>query len=280
MRHSALPIRRATLLVIACCTTTSLAAQSGPARPILEANLWGGYTTFADTPGSLASAGAAQTGLRSAEVSLWPSRSLRLFARYDNTLSLDNLALIRAGRSIPLYRGGAQLDWGGHFTTVLDAGHRTLPGSISQTMLSAEQVLFLPAGLAIKAGGWIGPRSDARTEWLGHGAVSLPVGPRLRLEPTIFVARSGIAGESQWRGLLAGEARLTSRITAGGGAALGRNTSVDPALTGDSQSAFARLSLAITRMQQIHLLVNREAAPGANTLTTFAAGLSLGVPRP
>jgi hypothetical protein len=278
MRPVTRAILRSVVLSIALGAST-LSAQSGNPRPILEASLWGGYTSFASTPGALSSGGAAQTGLRSAEVSLWPSRRLRVFGRYDNTLSLDNLALIRAGRSVPLYRGGAQFDWGRRFTTIVDAGHRTLPGQITQNMLNAEQVIFLPRNLVAKAGGWIGPRSDSRTEWLGHVALSLPVGARLRLEPTLFIANSGIAGEGQWRGLLNAEAQLAPRLSLGGGAALGRNTGIDPRLTGQARSAYARLSLALTSMQKVHLLLNRESAPGANTITTLAAGLSLGVPR-
>ncbi len=271
-------ILRTAAVVMASAATTTLSAQSVAPRPIVEGTIWGGYTQFADTPGT--SDGAAQLGLRSAELSLWPMHDVRLFAHYDNTLSLDNFALIRAGRSVPLYRVGAQFDWAHRFTTVIDAGRRTLPGDITQTMLSAEQVVFLPWSVALKAGGWVGPRSDARTEWLGHAAISVPVLPRVRVEPTLFIAKGASTGDRQWRGLLAAEARLTSRLELGIGAARGHNTSVTPKYNGTAQSGYARLTLALSSLQRVNILVNRESAPGAKTLLTVAGGLSLRVPRP
>lgn len=268
--------RTTAALTCAALASSPLLAQT---RPMIEANVWGGYTTFADAAGAPASTRAGEGGLRSAEVALWPTTALRVFARYDNTLSLDNLALIRAGRRLPLYRGGAQLDWAGRFTTVAHVPHRTLPGGIDQTMYGGEQVLFIPGGTALKAGGWVGPRSDNVTEWLAHAGVNVAAGRHLRLEPTLFIARSGIAGEQQWRALLAGETRLGSRLTLGGGVAGGRNTSIDTRFNGTSASQFVRLSARVGQLQSMHLLFNHETAPGANALTTIAAGVSLGVPR-
>ncbi|MCC7053836.1 MAG: hypothetical protein IT355_11260 [Gemmatimonadaceae bacterium] len=272
---------RASLVALCCGTlaTPRLGAQADRPPMWMEASLWAGVTSLEQTPGAIGRTSAVQSGIRGAELSVWPVPSLRLFARYDNTFSLDNLALIRAGRSVPLYRAGVQRDWNHASTTVADVGRRTLPGSITQGMLTVEQVVFLPGTVALKAGGWVGPRSDARTEWLGFGALSVPIAPRVRIEPTYFHARSGLADERQWRALLAGEARLSSRLSLGGGAAMGHNTSITPRLTGDTRAAFARLALSLTRRQRVQLVLNRESAPGANTQVTLAAGFSVGVPR-
>ncbi len=270
-----------THLACACVAASAALAQTtAPPRPVLEASLWGGYTAFSGEPRAGTGGRTGEGGIRSAEVAAWPARGVRLFARYENTLSLDNLALIRANRRVPTYRGGALLDWGGRFTTVVDAGRRTLPGQVGQTLLGAVQVLYLANGTALKAGGWIGPRDDHRTEWLAHAGVNLRAGSRLRLEPTLFFARSGIAGERQWRALLAGEGRLDSRFTLGGGIAAGRNHSLDPRLTGTSGDAYLRVTASLGGLQAVHLLLRHETAPGASDLTTVAAGLSLGVPRP
>lgn len=172
-----LPHPARTIVAVACVVLASN-ALTAQARPMFEANVWGGYTAFADAANAPASSRAGEGGLRSAELSLWPTASVRVFARYDNTLSLDNLALIRAGRRLPLYRGGAQVDWAGRFTTVGHVSHRTLPGGIDQTMYGGEQVVFIPGGTALKAGGWIGPRSDNVTEWLAHAGVNVSAGDR------------------------------------------------------------------------------------------------------
>lgn len=268
------------LLLTAAFTARTATAQSGSAqRPMIEAHVWGGYTAFGGRSAATADSTSGEIGLRSAELAFWPTAAVRVFARYDNTLSLDNLALLQAGRRIPTWHGGAQLDWNARFTTVLDAGHRTLPGGISQTMIGGEQVVFVNHGAVVKAGGWVGPRSDQRTEWLAHAAINVPVGARTRVEPTLFFARSGVANDHQWRALLAGETRLTSRVLLGGGVAAGRNTSIDSRFTGAANSAYARITATVSGQQRVHLLLNRESAAGANSLTTIAAGFSLQVPR-
>jgi hypothetical protein len=268
-------------LLAACLAASAVVAQSNaPLRPMLEASVWGGYTAFTGASSASTGGRTSDGGLRSIEVAAWPSAAFRLFARYENSLSLDNLALIRANRRVPTYRGGALINWGGRFTTVVDVGRRTLPAHVSQTMLGAEQVLYLPNGTALKAGGWVGPRNDQRTEWLAHAGVNLAAGSRVRLEPTVFFARSGIGSEQQWRALLAGEARLSDRVTLGAGVAAGRNRSIDPRLTGTSSDAYLRCSASLGGLQAVHVLLRHESAPGASDLTTIAAGISLGVPRP
>jgi hypothetical protein len=251
-----------------------LGAQSR--KPLVEAALWGSYSTFPGAPGS----DDAGAGLRTVELALWPSAQIRLFGRYDNSLSLDNLTLLRAGRRVPLWTGGALFNWGGRFTTVLHAGRRTLPGRIGQTLLGMEQVLYLDGGSALKAGAEAAPREDDRTEWTVHGGISLPAGSHLRLEPTLFYARSGVPGESQWRGLLAGTLGLGRSAELAAGVAGGHNRSFDGAFTGAVWDSYARISLALGGLKRLHLLARHERATGADNLTTVAAGLSLAVPRP
>jgi hypothetical protein len=272
--------RATTSITVALLAAAEVGAQSVVRHgPLLEAHIWGGYTTFAGADGLGATSRSVEGGLRSLELAIRPTHSLRVFGRYDNTLSLDNLALIRAGRRIPLYRAGAQVDWAGRFTTITHVSHRTLPGRIQQTMLGGEQVVFLPGGIAAKAGGWVGPRSDNLTEWLAHAGVNFAAGRSVRLEPTLFYTRSGIANEHQWRALLVGETRLGSRLTLGGGAARGQNTSIDTRLSGTASTEFVRLSASVAHAQTLHLLINHESAPGTQRLTTIAAGMSIGVPR-
>ncbi len=258
----------------------NLAAQAAPARPLLELSAWGVYSSFASPSPSVAGSKADGAGLRSIELGIWPAASLRLFGRYDNSLSLDNLSLLRAGRRVPTWSGGALLDWGGRFTTVVQAGRRTLPGRVGQTLLGLEQVAYSAGGAAWKAGVEVGPRADHRTEWVGHAGVNLPVTRRLRVEPVFFYARSGLGAESQWRGLLASELALGGASTLGGGLAVGRISGSPSGLDGTVWDGHVRLTVGTGAGSRAHLLVRHERAPGASPLTSVAVGLSLQVRQP
>jgi hypothetical protein len=276
---SRLPLAPVWCALIAGALFAGRVAAQAPRR-VLELEAWGGYSAFASAPASPAAGKADGLGLRSLELALWPSAALRLFGRYDNSLSLDNLTLLRTGRRIPTWSGGALLNWGGRFTTVVRAGHRSLPGRVGQSLLSVEQVAYTGGGLALKAGGELGPRADHRTEWIAHAGVSVPAGSRLRLEPVLFYARSGVAGERQWRALLASELRLGARSSIGAGVAGGRISGSPAGLNGTVWDSYARVSTALGALSRVHLLARHERAPGSSPLTTIALGLSLNVPRP
>ena len=278
-----LPLHAAWLalsVVAGAVGTRPLAAQAAPSRPLLDLSAWGVYSSFADPPRSTLSNKADGVGLRSIEIGVWPATTLRLFGRYDNSLSLDNLSLLRAGRRVPTWSGGALLDWGGRFTTVLRGGRRTLPGRVGQTLLGLEQVVYTAGGTAWKAGVEVGPRADHRTEWVGHAGVNLPAGGRLRLEPVVFYARSGLGAESQWRALLAGELGLGGASALGGGLAAGRISHSPSGLDGTVWDGHARLSVGTGAGSRAHLLLRHERAPGASPLTSVAVGLSLQVRQP
>jgi hypothetical protein len=255
-------------------------AQAPAERLRLELHAWGGYSAFSDPPRSPATAKDDGAGLRSLEVALWPSASLRLFGRFDNSLSLDNLSLLRAGQRVPTWSGGGLADWGGRFTTVIRAGRRTLPGRIGQTLVGLEQVAYTTGGSALKAGAEVSPRADHRTEWVAHAGINAPVGARLRVEPVVFYGRSGIARETQWRGLLASELRLGQRSSFGAGVAGGRITGGPAGFDGTVWDSYARLTLAAGERTRAHLLVRHERVPGVSPLTSVALGLSLYLSRP
>ncbi len=274
------PLRAPALLAtLSLAAGVPVAAQSAPSRPVLELSAWGAYSSFANAPTTPAGDKATGLGLRSLEVAVWPSGAMRLFGRYDNSLSLDNLTLLRAGRRVPTWSGGALLNWGGHYTTVLQAGRRTLPGGIGQTLLGAEQVVYRGA-TALKAGVEAGPRADHRTEWVAHAGFNTPVGPALRVEPIVFYARSGVGQEAQWRVLLAAELHPGAGIGVGGGVATGRISGSPAGFDGTVWDAYGRLTLGLGAAQQVHFMVRHERAPGTSDLTSVAAGLALQVRQP
>ncbi len=265
-------------LVVSALVAGRATAQSP--RRFLELEAWGGYSAFSSPSQSPTSRKADGLGLRSMELALWPSGSLRLFGRYDNSLSLDNLTLLRTGRRIPTWSGGALANWGGHFTTVLRAGRRTLPGGVGQTLLGMEQVAYTRGGTALKAGAELGPRADHRTEWVAHAGINAAAGDRLRVEPVFFYSRSGLAGERQWRALLASELRLGQRSSIAAGLAGGRISGSPAGFNGTVWDGYARVSTALGALSRVHLLVRHERAPGSSPLTSVGLGLSLTVHRP
>jgi hypothetical protein len=277
--HRALDWRPVSVL-LALLGAASASAQSAPTGPLLEVHAWGGYSGFSASPQSPTSNKSGGTGLRLAEVAVWPTTSLRLFGRYDNSLSLDNLTLLRAGTRVPTWSGGGLINWNEHFTTVVYGGRRTLPGRIRETIAGVEQVAYLHNGAALKAGADVGRRQDKITEWVGHVAVNAPLGDRIRVEPVIFYSRSGLPGESQWRALLSAEQQLGRGSSLGLGVASGRISGTQGGFDGTVWDSYARVSAGIGGLNRAQLMVRHERAPSVGPLTSVSLGLSLVVRRP
>ena len=145
---------------------------------------------------------------------------------------------------------------------------------MQQWLARGEQEVGLGPVATLKLGGWIGPRDDDRTEGALHGGVSLALGRHLKVEPVIFQAWSGVAGERQLRGLLAAEWAFDSGVTVGAGASTGRARSPLPAADGHPSGAYARLGVPLGRGWSGQALLSRERPVGAPDLTLLALGLS------
>lgn len=170
----------------------------------LEVNVWGGNTTYSDDN---------KLGLRQAEVAFWLNRDVRIWGRFDNALSLDNLGLIQSDEDVPAFYAGGMANWNRRFTTKLEIGRRELPGDVAQTLFNVEQVVHFAGGFALKAGSYIGPREDDRTEWLAYTGVNIPVGNGLRLEPNYYYANITDSDDEQHRFVLNSEFRLQNGIS-------------------------------------------------------------------
>ena len=104
------------------------AVQSTPGW--LEINIWGGYAQFQDQQ---------SWGLRSAEVAYQPYNQLRIWARYDNSLSLENLALIRSRAQANGYFLGAFHQWSRYLLTKVELGYRDMDESIADDQKTATK---------------------------------------------------------------------------------------------------------------------------------------------
>lgn len=234
-----------------------------------ELTVWGGHSQVDCT--SRCNSSSTATGLRNVELAIWPVKKVRLSAKYDETLSFEDV-------HVPAYWVGALVEHGGRYLTNVNLGYRQLPGGIEQPMIQAEQVVFFPGRVNLgKAGGWIGARSDGRTEWLGYAGAGVRVSERIKFEPTVFHSRSGIQEEQDTRILLFTEYAKPEAWTIGIGAALGRATIVDRDDISNSSVSDAFL-LATTRLQgqTLRLLVRHGQTRNFNTVTTVAVGFTVG----
>jgi tetratricopeptide (TPR) repeat protein len=259
-------------------------------RPLIELTAWGGYTAFSNEPSlpAISGNGNSELGIRFAEIAYWPARNVRVWAQYENGLTLDNIAYVRAGETAPAYYVGGFVSYRGRYTTRLETGIRDLPGDVRQSLVRAEQVVTFPSAAAIKFGGWLGPRSDHTTEWLAHAAVSWPVTQRFRIEPTFFYSRSGAPGASEQRLLLFGEYAFANGWKLGSGIAGGRADPgsaprllpIDP-LTRDQDTQNLWDAFVITEVpvgtHRGHFLLRHQQIIHGTGLTVVALGFTLGL---
>lgn len=151
----------------------------------LDIQIWGGYSSLNS---------ADELGLRNVELATQASRSARFWLRYDNSLSLDNIALLRSNTGVPAYYAGGYAAWNTSIGTRIEAGYRELPGANTQMIYSLEQLFYLEGGSLFKLGGFIAPVEN-ENEWLAYGGVGLPLSDAVRIEPMVYIA--GISGSDQ-----------------------------------------------------------------------------------
>lgn len=236
-----------------------------------EMSIWGGHSEIECTTRCESFQRLSRTGLRSLELAVWPVKEVRLSARYDETLYNND-------EPIPAYWVGALVEHGGRYLTNVNIGYRELPGGIRQPMVQAEQVVFLPGAVNLgKAGGWVGARSDGRTEWLGYGGLGVRVTERIKFEPTLFHSRSGVPHEKDTRLLLFTEYAKPGAWTLGVGAALGQASIVRTGQI-ENEPVWDSFLLASTRIQgqALRLLLRHGQTRNLSRVTTLAIGLTVG----
>jgi len=239
------------------------------AKPAIEITTFAGVTSF---PHAAQVEHLASPGLRFAQIAVEPRANLRLWVQYDNALSLDNLALSQQNRQVPTYYYGGLVSGGNRFTR-LEYGHRTLPDGVGQHILRGEQVFVLPHDTVVRAGAWVGLRTDGRLESVFHAGTDLSITKQLQWKPTLFYA-SGLPGQEQLRGLVAFQYRFPRDTQLEGGFAVahylrGRNI-VEP-----GQDTYALISAPVSRQRYRATLLFRRETIGAVPVTVLAIGLTV-----
>ncbi|HMX39376.1 MAG TPA: tetratricopeptide repeat protein [Saprospiraceae bacterium] len=164
----------------------------GVAAPV-ELDVWTGYSKVNDM---------GTFNLRTVQLTGQVSKKLRMFLKYDNSLSLDLSSLVRKNQEAQAFSIGGVLPWSRRLTSRFEYGTRLLPDNVTQQVFSTEQVYFLPNRMSLKGGGFFAPSQKMPAEWLAYGSVRVPITARWTVEPYYFYARVENAARPENRFML------------------------------------------------------------------------------
>ncbi|MCB0566390.1 MAG: tetratricopeptide repeat protein [Phaeodactylibacter sp.] len=165
----------------------------------LEMDIWGGYSKVEE---------ASRTGLRLLQALYRINRHYSVFARFDNTLSLDNLDFVNRNSNASSLWGGVLAGWNDRLATRLEYGLRFFPERNTQQQARLEQVFYIHNGFSLRLGGWAGFSSDFPTEWYSYAGLYIPVNQYLALEPSFYYGKDGLNSVNQQRAVLAAKLLL------------------------------------------------------------------------
>lgn len=239
------------------------AAPAGDFVRSYEATAYLGHTKFGS--------GGSKSGLRFVQLAVQATPSFRAWALYDGGLGLDNSALAQRNASADAYYVGGLLNWGGNLGTKLEIGQRDLGNGTDQNMLRAEQIFFLANGWVPKVGYWLGKSSGLPDETTLNAGISIPLTPRIRIEPMVFRSENA-ADERETRLLLTGEYTFNNGASLGLGFADGNKSNAGGADA--RQEVLLSAGWPISPTLQANLQARRESGAGLPDNDFIAAGLS------
>lgn len=216
--------------------------------------------------------GMSSFGLRTLQMSGRVNKSLRLFARYDNSLSLDLASLVRQNQEAQAVTAGGVVKWNHRLTTRLDYGVRFMPDRLRQHVLSGEQVVFLPGNMALKAGGFFGLGKRIDNEWMVYAGVRAPIGKFFAIEPYYFYARVENNPKPESRIMLNNQFRLPKGYEINLGAVYGKTSIRTESGSNDVHGAYCSAVLPFTRYVWGLASLRWEKGP-FNQLTVVSAGI-------
>jgi len=151
----------------------------GIAAPV-EIDLWMGYSQVN---------GMDAFKLRTVQLTGQVAKKLRMFLKYDNSLTLDLASLVRTNQEAQAFSLGGVTTWSRRLTSRFEYGTRLLPENVTQQVFSTEQVYFLPNRMSLKGGGFLASSQKMPAEWLAYGSVRIPLTRRWAIEPYYFYSR-------------------------------------------------------------------------------------------
>jgi len=239
------------------------AAYDYPA--LAELSVWGGTTS-----------GGGDAGLRLVELASWVTPRTRIWAKYDNGLSLDNPVLARTGANAETFYGGVLQQISDNFLALGEIGYRDLPAGQNQEIYKVEGTYLSKLG-ATKAGVQISSHSAGFTDRLFYAGQNFRLNDNFSFEPTVYMARTGATRDDEWRLVGYGEYK-TDDYSFGVGLGGGSVSSVNPLADGGVFVAYANASIRVGGWHRLHFNVTREEAP-LNNFTRFLVGVTFRLPR-
>jgi Flp pilus assembly protein TadD len=148
----------------------------------IELSLLGGATGSGQT---------TKVGLRQIQVGYQFNSENIVYARYDNSLGLDNYFLLKNNYNTNAIVGGFYSRWYHRVGSKFEYSYRNLPDDITQQILQTEQVFFLPKNFQLKLGGFLVNTQQPTKEWTLMGGLSIPIGKKLKVEPHYYYTDRG-----------------------------------------------------------------------------------------
>jgi tetratricopeptide (TPR) repeat protein len=142
--------------------------------------------------GATGSGQTTKVGLRQIQVGYQFNSENIVYARYDNSLGLDNFFLLKNNFNTNAIVGGLYSRWHHRIGSKFEYSYRNLPENITQQILQTEQVIFLPKNFQIKLGGFFVNTQQPIQEWTLMGGLSVPVGKKLKVEPHYYYTDRGV----------------------------------------------------------------------------------------
>lgn len=239
----------------------------GIAAP-LELDIWTGYSKTGDV-GSF--------NLRTVQLTGQVAKKLRMFLKYDNSLTLDLASLVRSNQEAQAFSLGAVIPWSGRLTSRFEYGTRILPDNVTQQIFSTEQVYFL-SNLSFKGGGFFGMSTKMPNEWLAYGSVRVPVSKGYAIEPYYFYSRVENAPRPENRFLLNNQFRTAKGYELNIGALYGKAGVDRDAETDNIFGGYATVLLPFSQTVWGQLSFRWEKAP-YDELMAAAFGIKLRLER-
>lgn len=232
--------------------------------PLVEVSAWFGSTSSADS------------GLRLAELGWWARQDTRLALRYDDSLSLDNPAVVRSGERAETLTAGVQQRFGERLTGLVEVGTRTLPDG-DENLVRAEVVLHnLPGKVTL--GAQLGDHELGYEDNLYYLGFGFGLGERWQLENNNYFSMTGSEQDKEWRSVLNvlyESAAGWNAVIGGGGGEVNYGGLASP----DSVTvAHAMFTMPVFGFHRAHLAVRHEKLPGED-VNVAMLGFTYRLPR-
>jgi tetratricopeptide (TPR) repeat protein len=206
------------------------------------------------------SAAGGDVDIRAMQLTSFIGEATSIRFRLDDSLSLDNPVLARSGEDARATFVSATHAFGSRLVGSVEVGQRELPGEAKQDIYKIEA--SIPGvGRTWRFGYQDSPHSDGFNDSLVFGGLSFALSDRLTLDSTIFLADTGIAGDDEYRGVVALHHRAPRGWSVGGGVGIGHISSEDPLAKGRVTTANLIAGWPVTRSVSTYFQLRWESAP-------------------